>query len=223
MGGKAYAGSRLQVQIYVNRRVDELNAAIVAAEPELRDARFEWVSPLEFKDFSEYRDNAALKVLGCDKLAPALAEFWPAGGPRWDALARVTTGRGPGVVLVEAKSYPAEAFGPECRAGEASRPKIEKTLQAVKEALGVPAECDWLGPLYQSANRLAYLRFLGGHGVLAWLVNLYVIGDVAPRHTTRDEWAHELPLFRRALLGDAQRVVPGVVSIFLAARNAPEL
>src|SRR2546429_687735 len=89
--GRAFAGSRLQIQTYVNRHPEPLNAAIFEALPDLADgrARLKWVSPLEEERFAEYLDASFLAALGLAELSGMLTEFWPQGGPRWDALARV--------------------------------------------------------------------------------------------------------------------------------------
>jgi len=54
--------------------------------------------------------------------------------------------------------------------------------------MGVSPDADWLGRLYQSANRLAYLYFLREIGKIdAFLANVYFTGDpYSP--TTRQEW-----------------------------------
>jgi hypothetical protein len=211
------------LQIYVNRRVHHLNAALLSADPDIGSA-IEWVSPVEGDDFREYWDKAALDVLGFSSLAPALNEFWPAGGPHWDALARVTTSQGPGVVLVEAKSYPEEAYGPGTRASQASRARIEASLRQVKEALGVSADVDWLGSRYQAANRLAFLWFFQQHQVPAWLVNLYFVGDSSTRSTPRLEWDTALNQQRRQLYGGQRPAILGrVLDVFLDARAPAEL
>jgi hypothetical protein len=112
-------------------------------------------------------------------LSGMLAELWPQGGPVWDALARVTLhgSRGPGVLLVEAKSYPQELYSNGCCASEVSRGQIVRALQNTQRWLGVE-QTDWTGPLYQSANRLAHLYFLREvAGVPTWFVNLCFAGD----------------------------------------------
>jgi len=105
--GAAYKGSQLQTQIYANARTEELDAAVRDALPTLpADAHFEWRSPLAAERYREYRDGAFLRALELDRLRAELREFWPTGGPRWDALATVTIPRSaqPGVLLVEGKS-----------------------------------------------------------------------------------------------------------------------
>src|ERR1051325_8954008 len=112
--GRAYAGSQLQIQTYVNRRRGELDASIFTALPELAStgATLEWVSPIEEDQFREHSDESFLDSVGLLGLAGELADFWPQGGPRWDALARINwpDGRSSGVLLLEAKSYPKEMY-----------------------------------------------------------------------------------------------------------------
>ena len=131
--GRAYAGSQRQIQTYVNRRRADLDAAILRGLPELaaEGAQFEWVSPLEEERFNEYQDGVFLGALGLLDLSGMLAEFWPQGGPVWDALARVNLpgSHRTGVLLVEAKSYPQEMYSNGCCASEASRGQIVRALQ----------------------------------------------------------------------------------------------
>jgi hypothetical protein len=106
--GRAFKGSQLQVQIYVNRRRDELEQTMRDGLETLDQAAelIEWVSPLEESRFIEYQDVAFLRAVGLERLAPELAAFWPArGGPVWDGLARIQLrAGGEGVLLVEGKS-----------------------------------------------------------------------------------------------------------------------
>src|SRR5688572_9701695 len=118
------------MQIYVARRQEELSAAVLDS---LRLAgghydRVEWVAPIESEKFSEPCDGAFLRAIRQPQLRSRLAEFWPSGGPRWDALALLHPGAAP--LLVEAKSYPAEIVGGGCKAKPGSRPRIESSLGA---------------------------------------------------------------------------------------------
>jgi hypothetical protein len=213
--GRAARGSQRQVQDLVNSRPEELNEALRCAFPELGRARIEWVAPLEDDFYREPRGARFLDLVGCADLVADLDGFWPAGGPVWDALARVDLPdrSGAGVVLVEAKSYPAEMFGAGTRAGrsgsERSRLSLAKILKAVawtQERVGVdeaaPTPAEWIGPqpglplskgsLYQTVNRLAMALWLCG-GVAAekrrktWLVDLCFYDDPI-RPTSREEW-----------------------------------
>ena len=64
-------------------------------------ARRSGVSPLESDGFSEYRDQEFMDRLEVRTASRALSDFWPPGGPRWDALAITGGGRR---LLVEAKA-----------------------------------------------------------------------------------------------------------------------
>ena len=106
----AVKGSQLQIQLYVNRHSAELTRAILDTFPDLaaKTSELDWKAPLERDGFDEPQDLRFLTAIGCERLADSLRAFWPAGGPVWDALA---IGRGGEVVLVEAKSHPAEIYG----------------------------------------------------------------------------------------------------------------
>jgi len=193
--GCAFAGSQLQMQIYVNRRRRELRRAILDGLPALAadQPSFQWVSPLEASRFREYRDGDFLRALGFGRLQAELVEFWPARGPCWDALAVIDReGRRPGVLLVEAKSYAGEIRGGGSRGQGDSRKKIVRALALTQRWLGLPEDGEaWTGELYQTANRLAHLYFLRRARIDAWLVNLLIVGD--PRSpTTRPTWDRAL-------------------------------
>jgi hypothetical protein len=182
--GMASKRSQLQLQLYVNRRAEALNAAVLEALPELAALQpvLAWVSPREQEKFREYRDGAFLEAIGRPELRPKLRQYWPARGPRWDALAvaRTAAGEWLGPVLVEGKSHVPEMYDRKgCRAAGSRRDDIAAALRATREWLGVPHEVEswWMGGLYQSANRLAFLRFRSVLGERAWLVNAYFLKD----------------------------------------------
>lgn len=192
--GIASAGSQLQTQLYVHKRTALLDDAIRAQFPELSDASFEWRSPLAADGYREFKDAAFLKAVGLDAHADALKAFWPASGPRWDALA-VVHGPGdvePGVLLIEGKSYPNEMLKGSSVASPAGTPNrklIDDALTWTQEQLRVTGKsvADWTGPLYQNANRLAHLSWLRSRGVRAWLVHLLFTEDPHGA-TTEAEW-----------------------------------
>lgn len=226
--GRAVAGSQLQIQICVNRRQKELYRALLNALPSLASLspRIHWVSPLESEKFVERKDAEFLRAVGLLHLAPKLKEFWPSRGPNWDALAAVEVEKSPGgrgVLLIEAKSHPSEIYGGGC---QASSPKslrmIEAALQQTKRWLGVPADVDWTGPLYQSANRLAHLHFFRQVvNVPAWLVNVYFIED-PHSPTTLEYWRNALKQVKEEL-GITGIQVPNTAELFLEAKDRSEL
>jgi hypothetical protein len=220
--GRAYAGSQLQIQTYVNLHLDILDAAILRALPELAGTGLglHWVSPLEKDRFLEYRDEEFLSVAGYSSLVGLLAGFWPRGGPQWDAVARL---RAPGasdpagIVLIEAKSYPAEMYSSGCRAEGSARRMIEKSLGAAREWYGI-GDGDWTGPLYQFANRLAYLYFFRKLArVPAWFVNVCFLDD-PHKPTSQGAWTAGLDVARRSL-GFPTDSIPYVADVFLPARG----
>jgi hypothetical protein len=222
--GRAYKGSKLQIQIYVNRRTDELSCAILAALAPKVPTGFtiDWKSPLEGEKFVEYCDADFLRALGLARLSAQLMEFWPSGGPVWDALATVSEGSEPvGYILVEAKSY-LDEMKTDCKAtSEASLSKINKSLTNTKRWLGVNENIEWKKGLYQSANRLAHLYFLSEvAGLQTWMVNLCFVGD--PHHLTSvSEWRDGLDSSKRRL--GISVPVPGAPDVLLPARNRDEI
>lgn len=225
--GRASRGSQRQLQDYVNDHEPTLTRALIAALPDrLQElgACVQWVSPLAQEDYIEYRDADFLRAVGLAEFSAELADFWPTGGPSWDALAVVSTLGGktlPGIVMVEAKSHVPEIYGSGCQASPHSRELIEKSLAAAKHWCGASMDADWTGPLYQSANRLAHLYFLRERlRRPAWLVNLYFTDDPY-RPTSRAAWEVELRNVKASLglSGD----VAGAVELFLpglSARNS---
>lgn len=193
--GAAHAGSQLQTQLYVNKRTGKLDDAIRTVFPEFAGAEFDWRSPLAADSYAEYKDAAFLKSVGLDAHADALKAFWPASGPRWDALA-VVNGPGDaqaGALLVEGKSYPNEMLkgSPVASpAGTPNRKLIDDALAWTQEQLGVSGKsvADWTGPLYQNANRLAHLVWLRSLGVRTWLVHLLFTYDEHGGSTTEEQW-----------------------------------
>src|SRR5271170_5970967 len=107
--GRAHAGSQKQIQIYVNEKTQTLNSALAQSlsRYELDEKGINWVSPLAADTYSEYQDSEFLERVGLGGLSPRLQEFWPRGGPCWDALARIEGG----CLLIEAKSHVAEIYG----------------------------------------------------------------------------------------------------------------
>jgi hypothetical protein len=201
--GRAYKGSQRHVQTWVNDFKDELNdrileklAPLAALQP-----RITWKSPRRQDKYKEYRDGEFLEQVGLGDRKSELDDFWPAGGPVWDGLAiyETTACRDPGVLLIEGKSYPDEFYGTGCDAGRApsersrrNRVRIASALRETQTWLGIGEIPNWMGPLYQSANRLAYVYWLRTQANRdAWLVHLLFEND-PNRPTTRDRWKKAL-------------------------------
>ena len=210
--GRAFAGSQRQIQFYVNDQPLVLNQAI--AEAFKTSFSLRWVSPLRSDGYREYWDSGFLRAVGLSKHCEELNRLWPSGGAHWDALARVGE---TGVLLVEAKSHVSEIYGNGCGAkAKSSIEKIDGAIAATKEWLHVSEEADWKGPLYQSANRLAYLYFFKEIlKIEAWLVNVYFTDDHSISiPTSRIEWQTRLADVKKSL---GVGVVPYCTDLFLPA------
>ena len=167
-------GSLKWVQTLVAGNPAQLTDAVRASFKLGIDWTVNWVSPLPSDEWAEYRDRDFLAVLGVGDVATALEAFWPPRGPQWDALGRSSDG---GVVLVEAKSHPAELRS-SCQASGKSLTLIETSLSKAKRGYAVEPTVNWTSPYYQHANRLAHRWFLGGQGMTARLVFVYFLNDV---------------------------------------------
>jgi hypothetical protein len=211
--GRAFAGSQRQIQFYVNERPAAIQKAITEALETPLSIR--WISPLRSEGYREYNDSAFLRAIGLSNFCADLSRFWPAGGPRWDALG--VDNDAEGVLLVEAKSHVPEIYGSGCGAtSAASKEKIETALALTKNWLEVVGERDWKGTLYQSANRLAHLYFFREVlRVKAWLLNIYFLED-PHSPTSRSEWDAGISNVKRAI-GLTQ--VPFYADVFLPATD----
>ena len=190
-----------------------------------------WVVPSVETDFYEPRDKKMLEELGLKRLAPALADFWPARGPVWDALARCTFAGGlEAVILAEGKNYPREMYSGGTQAGKsgseetkASRHKIELAIAWTQGQLGLGLDVGrWLDPnesgasLYQTANRLATVIWLRSQGIEAWLCHLLYVGDKLHQPTSRASWEEGLHAAEEEL-GIAGIEIPFAGHAFLEA------
>ena len=223
--GRAFAGSQLHIQVWVNCRTAQLTTAVTEACRLPKHTALRWLSPVP-PTFREFRDGAFLRALGLEARRAELKAFWPKGGPVWDGLATEHSRSGAlkTVVLVEAKSYPSEVRGPGCKAkvGSVARSCIEKSLDDTARWIGVQRTGSWLGAMYQSANRLAHLYFLREHlGMDAYMVNVCFEGD-RRRPTSRDAWRASHLEFREAL-GLATATIPWIADIVLPATTRDEL
>jgi hypothetical protein len=165
-------GSLAWMQALVNRYPDRLNTAVEAAMG-ADSGSIRWVSPLADDDCAEYRDQGFLDKLGISLSRYSLTDFWPSGGPQWDALATTPTG----VVLVEAKAHLNE-LGSKCAAGSVSLARIQESIRLVQRGIGLVGDADWTTQYYQYANRLAHLYLLRElNGIETDLVLLCFLND----------------------------------------------
>jgi hypothetical protein len=185
-------------------------------------SKIRWVSPLASENFTEYRDERFLGVLGLERYSGELQEFWPKGGPCWDALGTLESPSGLGVVLVEAKSHGSELVGElKAKDPESLRKIGEALAETKKRRCGPnPDSYDWTRPYYQAANRLVFLHFLRSRKVEAWLANVYFLNDPHFRDSPHspDEWGPIIDNMKQAL-GLVGRDMPYTVNLFLEASD----
>jgi hypothetical protein len=208
----ATRGSQKWLQILVNDRPDILARELSKATEGSIRAPIAWRSPLKAENYKEYRDQQFLDLLEIRLRKRSLADFWPAGGPRWDALG--VAGRN--VILVEAKAHASEVPS-DCGAGPGSLARIRQSFAEVQSHYGAKPGRDWTKGYYQHANRLAHLCLLREFNkIAAWLVDVYVMGDEemhGPKNRT--EWKRETAKIHRALGLPAQ--IPGAVDVYVDA------
>ena len=152
----ASKGSQKWIQVHVNQKTDILNRQIKTSLSLPNTEEIEWRSPLAIGNYVEYKDGAFLDALGIQPLKPKLTKFWPASGPRWDALAKSSTGK---LFLVEAKSHITELISDFKGSNQTSIEKIIDSLNRTKKRFGVEESYDWTKNFYQYANRIAHVNF----------------------------------------------------------------
>lgn len=211
----ARAGSRRWLQVAVNHHREALDPLILVSLRAPAGATVDWLSPLEREGYVEYRDGATTARLELLLPEGALREFWPAGGPVWDGLARV----GETVLMVEAKAHIPEMLSGGTRATGEAREQILAALRTLQREFAPRAGADWAGHFYQYVNRLAHLDFLHRHGVDAHLVYVYFINapDV-PGPSTREEWEGAIRLMESYLGLSRHRLSRFIHKVFVDVR-----
>jgi hypothetical protein len=173
-----------------------LDAAIVEALPPLGEKTLEWRAPMATAGYAEPRDATFWPAIEKPELAKLASDWWPRGGPSWNAIAIARNAGGADtVVLVEAKANAPEFGGAPCTATSLSSiDKITAALTAAHSALGASGSpTDWLGPHYQLANRLTWTHWLRAQNVDAVFV-----------HTVFEHDRSHVPTARSALLQAAR-------------------
>ena len=211
-------GSRRWLQVAVNRCPAVIDAAIreTGIDP---TGGIDWRSPVESDGFAEYWDSVFLDRLGIRLEHRPLKEFWPRGGPHWDALARCDDS----VFLVEAKAHIAELDSTPCGAQPKSRRTIEDAMSRTRAFLWVKSETDWTRCFYQYANRLAHLYLLRElNGIDAYLLNVYFVGDrTLQKPVSRDGWEAAVALAKEhlGLPGDSRWLASYAKDIYIDTRD----
>ena len=178
----------------VNRYPEVILKSLRRSGAVSRSTTIKWTSPLREEDFKESKDTSALDKAGITSLPKGpLSDFWPKGGPRWDAIGR----RSDGVpIFVEAKAHISEVNTPPTGAKNQSKQKIEKALAAARKWYPRPKlpykkpNVPWGDPFYQYVNRLAHHYFLREvNHIPSVLIFIYFLNDTdmdGPRSTA--EW-----------------------------------
>jgi len=194
---KCNKGSQKWIQKLINEQPEHLNSQIRIELNLPRDEHIQWLSPLKDDDYSEYRDQEFLDLLGVKLKEKPLADFWPKRGPQWDALGKSSSGK---LLLVEAKSHIRELISTMQAKDHDSARKIRKSLQETKRFLGSKAEFDWSCGFYQYVNRLAHLYLLRENRLQAHLLFVYFINDLEMKgSTTIHEWKGAIELLHSCL------------------------
>ena len=217
--GKARAGSQKWLQALVNNHTELLNTYIA---PKLRPqpSSIEWLSPLRSDEYAEYNDNDFIKLIDVTLDERSLSQFWPEGGPHWDALATTDNGQ---ILLAEAKSHILELRSHLGATSHVSINHILASLSETKRFMRADSRADWTTPFYQSANRLAHLYLLSDlNGVNAYLINIYFLNDhdmqqsttIAPKSI--QEWESAILTEKIALgLSSRHRLHNRIINTFI--------
>ena len=90
-GEKDY-GSQYWVRLAINRAREVINREVSQSIALDSGELIEWISPLA-PDYTEYQDQQFVEQLRITLPTVPLKDFWPKGGPVWDALARTPKDR----------------------------------------------------------------------------------------------------------------------------------
>ena len=214
---KGKKGSLKWIQHLINKSPSLLNNPISAAIGSKEESTIEWLSPKEDDDYSEYRDQGFLDLLGISLSKKKLKNFWPQRGPQWDALGRI---KEKAYFLVEAKAHVSELIS-SCQAkSPGSISLINKSLNETKNYLKLKPNLDLSKGFYQYSNRLAHLYFLRTvNEIPAYLVFVYFVNDHTHIPTTRDEW-NDAPLMIHSLLDTHRHELSKyVIDVFLDVQD----
>ncbi len=203
---KASRGSQRWIQFFVNEKPDVLNKQIGLGN-------INWLSPLNSDEFAEYRDKAFLDLLGIRLEKRLLTDYWPIGGPQWDALGMSEAGE---AILVEAKSHVRELNSPPCKASSRSLKHIRKALDETSSAFGVHPGLDWSVLYYQYANRLAHAFLLKElNDIPTRLLFIYFTGDTEMNGPeTAQQWKRAIEALHEAL-GIKGRMPEYILEVFI--------
>lgn len=207
-------GSLKWIQLLVNKKSAPINQEIQRhLNIDKSFKQTQWVSPTKQDDYAEYRDNDFLKILGLEKHQPKLHEFWPKGGPQWDALGKLNDEY---YFVVEAKANIPEIISSSHAKSNESRIKIENSISQTRKFLNATSGKNWLTGFYQYANRISHLYFLRELcGVNACLVFVYFCNDCTHIHTSHEQWKGAIKLQKQLMALNRHKLQKYVIEIFI--------
>lgn len=210
-------GSELWLRRLVNEHPLLFNRSLAQAFGQAAFLDTTWLSPLTSDQHAEYRDTAFLDKLGITLDKRRLSQFWPYGGPRWDALGRAADGK---VVMVEAKAHLGEVRSPPTKAQGESLGKIRASLGEAKAHIGSTSDHDWSGPYYQYTNRLAHLYLCRElNGVEAYLAFVYFVDAPDVRGASQAQWKAALHDLHKHLGLEQHGLTPYVGECFIDVKQ----
>jgi hypothetical protein len=213
---EAEKGSQKWVQKLVNDKPEILNSRIWSSLNFSEEEHITWLSPLKSDDYAEYRDQAFLNLLDVKLEKVPLAQFWPKGGPQWDALGKSTSGK---LLLVEAKSHIPELISSLQAEDQGSIEEIRKSLEETRNYLGASAKIDWSQCFYQCTNRLAHLYLLRKNNLPAYLIYVYFLNDIEMKGPTSfNEWEGALRLLKSALGIGRHKLQKFITNVYVDVR-----
>jgi len=215
---KGSKGSLKWIQHVVNIRPDALDTATNNFTGNDQKQSIEWLSPKAEDEYSEYRDQAFLDLLGLKLSKTKLKDFWSVRGPQWDALGKIDD---KAYFLVEAKAHVSEIISSSHAKSSKSISLINKSLNETKDHLKLNPYLDLSKGLYQYSNRLAHLYLLRVlNDIPAYLVFVYFVNDHTHIPTTRDEWNGALQMMHALLGTHRHKLSKYVIDVFI---NVEEL
>lgn len=214
---KAKKGSQKWIQKLANDTPEILNSRIVSALNLSKEEHIEWRSPLKSDEYAEYRDQAFLNLLNVKLKKMLLTQFWPKGGPQWDALGKSSSGK---LFLVEAKSHIPELISSLQAEDEGSIIKIKTSLEETKLYLNSKAKIEWSQCFYQYTNRIAHLYLLRKNDLPAYLIYVYFLNDVEMNGpTTCHEWEGALRLLNSYLGIGKHKLQKFIIDVYVDVRT----
>jgi hypothetical protein len=214
--GKGVKGSLKWIQEIINKYPDVLNKKIAEQLGTVSPDSIEWLSP-KSNDYCEYRHQSFLDLLNIQLKDKPLKDFWPSGGPQWDALGRI---KERAYFLVEAKAHISEIISSSKAESQKSKALITKSLNETKDYLKLNPDIDLTKGFYQYSNRLAHLYLLKKlNRIPAYLIFVYFVNDEAFIPTKRDEWDGALQLMHNLLGSTRHTLSKYVIDVFIDVKN----